>query len=138
MKRSKKDASSEEDQIESLEYENPGDDKIEEDEDVINHSGIASEKLREDFENLKLEDAGNVVVKLVANPIFQAIEEEKSEDQALQEVWVRDLRQLKQYEVLDFENEAYELLYRISAEWPCLWIYYQEVLTQTASRTQCI
>ena len=79
-----------------------------------------------------------MVVKLVANPIFQAIEEEKSEDQALQEVWVRDLRQLKQYEVLDFENEAYELLYHISAEWPSLWIYYQEVLTQTASRTQCI
>ena len=49
MKRSKKDASSEEDQIESLEYENPGDDKIEEDEDVIYHSGIASEKLREDL-----------------------------------------------------------------------------------------
>ena len=122
IKRSKKEIPSEEEQTESLEYEDPGDDELEAEEDVIYHSGssIGEAEEWEEFENLKLEDAGNGEVKLISDPSYQAMEEEKSEDQVPREVWVGDSRQLKQDEVLDFENEAYELFYRTSVEWPCL------------------
>lgn len=122
IKRLKKDVDSEEEEeIDNLEYEDPGDDEIEGDEDVIYHSGssIGEAEEWENFENLKLEDEGNGNVRLVSDPNYMPIEEEK-EEKVEKEVWVGDSRQLKQDEVLDFENEAYELFYRTSVEWPCL------------------
>jgi ribosome assembly protein RRB1 len=119
-KRLKKETFDEDQEDENVEYEDIGDDEYDLEEDAIYHSGSSIDEPEEweDFENLKLEDTGGEV-KLVVDPTFQPIEEEK-EPKSPREVWVGDSRQLKQDEVLDFENEAYELFYRSSVEWPCL------------------
>ena len=122
IKRLKKENPSDEETEENLVYEDPIDDEIEDEEEVIYHSGssIGEAEEWEDFENLKLEDSGTGEVHLVVDPNYQAMEEEKEEEEPEKDIWVGDSRQLKQDEVLDFENEAYELFYRSSVEWPCL------------------
>lgn len=120
-KKQKKETIAEAESDDSVEYEDPVDDDYESEEDVIYHSGssIGEAEEWEDFENLRLEDTGTGDVKLIHDPAYQTMEEEKKEE-IIKEVWKGDPRKLKQDEVLDFENEAYELFYRTSVEWPCL------------------
>lgn len=121
-KRLKNETLPEADHDDSLEYEDHGDDDYEGEEDAIYHSGssVGEAEEWEDFENLRLEDTETGDIKLVNDPNYQGIEEVKLKEKEPKEVWTGDPRKLKQDEVLDFENEAYEVFYRTSVEWPCL------------------
>lgn len=109
--------------IRELVLEDPIEDEYESETEAVYHSGSsigeAAEEDWEEFKNLKLEqtEAG---ISLVKDPTYHAMEEEKESDHEEKEVWTGDPRQLKKGEILDFENEAYELFYRTSVEWSCL------------------
>ncbi|OMJ71696.1 hypothetical protein SteCoe_30026 [Stentor coeruleus] len=122
IKRPKQETISKTSDEENLIYEDPADDEFESEEGAIVHSGssIGEAEDWEDFENLRLEDTGTGDVQLVVDPNFQAMEEEESKEEVVKEIWVGDSHKLKADEVLDFENEAYDLFYRTSVEWPCL------------------
>jgi ribosome assembly protein RRB1 len=121
-KKLKKETLPSHDSDDSLEYEDQGDDDFESEEDAIYHSGssIGEAEEWEDFENLRLEDTETGDVRLVHDPTYQHPEESKEKPKQPKEIWTGDPRKLKQDEILDFENEAYDFFYRTSVEWPCL------------------
>ena len=80
-KKLKREKESEDEEIdENLEFEDPIDDEYESDENAIYHSGssLGEAEEWEDFENLRLEDSGTGDIKLVADPSYRPMEEEKS------------------------------------------------------------
>ncbi|CAG9326405.1 unnamed protein product [Blepharisma stoltei] len=108
--------------IRELEYEDHGEDEYDSESEAVYHSGssVGEAEEWEDFKNLRLEETKDGEISLVNDPSYNAMEEEKIEPEEEKEIWTGDPRQIKQGEILDFENEAYELFYRTSVEWSCL------------------
>lgn len=47
-------------------------------------------------------------------------DEQQEQIETKQGVWDEQKQPLKEYEELEFDNEAYQMLHRAQVEWPCL------------------
>ena len=78
-------------EVEDLEFEDPFEDEVEEDDIITEEEAMALEQ-----------------------------EEEEDEEKEQVKVWRPNIDQLAEDEVLEYDNNAYDLFHVLRSDWPCL------------------